>query len=45
LIAASEPTTVRLQELRGVGPMIGTELVTAIGDANQFADGRNWQSR
>ncbi|MFO3797836.1 MAG: IS110 family transposase, partial [Anaerolineales bacterium] len=35
-----EPSAVRLQQLRGVGPMIATALVAAIGDANQFANGR-----
>ncbi|MGF6203994.1 IS110 family transposase [Pseudomonas laurylsulfatiphila] len=39
-IAASEPTAVRLQQLRGIGPMIATALVAAIGDARQFANGR-----
>jgi len=39
-IAASEPTAVRLQQLRGVGPMIATALIAAIGDARQFANGR-----
>ncbi|MNO91051.1 Transposase IS116/IS110/IS902 family protein [compost metagenome] len=39
-IAASEPTAVRLQQLRGVGLMIATALVAAIGDARQFANGR-----
>ena len=39
-IAASEPMAVRLQQLRGVGPMIATALVAAIGDASQFANGR-----
>ncbi|MGF6161259.1 transposase [Pseudomonas sp. 2725] len=39
-IAASEPAAVRLQQLRGVGPMIATALVAAIGDASQFANGR-----
>jgi transposase len=39
-IAASEPTAVRLQQLRGVGPMIATALVAAIGDARQFANSR-----
>lgn len=38
--AASEPAAVRLQQLRGVGPMIVTALVAAIGDASQFANGR-----
>jgi transposase len=39
-IAASEPTAVRLQQLRGVGPMIATALIAAIGDARQFGNGR-----
>jgi transposase len=39
-IAASEPAAVRLQQLRGVGPMIATALVAAIGDAKQFVNGR-----
>ena len=39
-IARSEPTAMRLQQLRGVGPMIATALVAAIGDARQFANGR-----
>ncbi|MHC8381840.1 IS110 family RNA-guided transposase [Pseudomonas sp. LB3P14] len=39
-IAASDPAAVRLQQLRGVGPMIATALIAAIGDARQFANGR-----
>ncbi|TPG93886.1 IS110 family transposase [Pseudomonas caspiana] len=39
-IAASEPNAVRLQQLRGVGPKIATALIAAIGDARQFANGR-----
>lgn len=39
-IARSEPVAIRLQQLRGVGPMIATALVAAIGDARQFANGR-----
>ena len=38
-ISASEPTAVRLQQLRGVGPMIATALIAAIGDARQLANG------
>ncbi|MNL46963.1 Transposase IS116/IS110/IS902 family protein [compost metagenome] len=41
-IAASEPSAVRLQQLRGVGPMIATALVVAVGDARQFANGRQF---
>ncbi len=37
VIAANEPNAQSLQQLRGVGPMIATALVVAIGDARQFA--------
>jgi len=40
LIAASDPVAKRLQQLRGVGPMIATALLATVGDANQFANGR-----
>ena len=36
-IATNEPSAVRLQQLRGVGPMIATALVVALGDARQFS--------
>jgi transposase len=39
-IAQNDPVTVRLQQLRGVGPMIATALVASIGDARQFANAR-----
>lgn len=39
-IAQSDPDAVRLQQLRGVGPMIATALLAAVGDARQFANGR-----
>jgi transposase len=41
-IATNEPSAVRLQQLRGVGPMIATALVVALGDARQFANGRQF---
>ncbi|HFK2002969.1 MULTISPECIES: IS110 family RNA-guided transposase [Pseudomonas] len=41
-IAANEPSAQSLQQLRGVGPMIATALVAAIGDARQFANGRQF---
>ncbi|BAN49263.1 hypothetical protein PCA10_35310 [Metapseudomonas resinovorans NBRC 106553] len=41
-IAANESAAVRLQQLRGVGPMIATALVVALGDARQFANGRQF---
>ncbi|MGA9032186.1 MAG: IS110 family transposase [Sulfuricaulis sp.] len=40
LIAASDPVAKRLQQLRGVGPMIATALLATVGDAHQFANGR-----
>ena len=39
LLARSEPA-MRLQQLRGIGPMIATALVAAVGDATQFTNGR-----
>jgi transposase len=39
-IAAHEPAAIRLQQLRGVGPMVATALLAAIGDASQFTNGR-----
>ena len=39
-IAASDPVAKRLQQLRGVGPLIATALVATVGDASQFGNGR-----
>jgi transposase len=39
-IALNNPVAVRLQTLRGVGPMIATALIAAVGNAQQFANGR-----
>jgi transposase len=39
-IAQSDPVAKRLQQLRGVGPMVATALVAAVGTAEQFANGR-----
>lgn len=39
-IAQSDPAAKRLQQLRGVGPIIASALVAAVGDARQFANGR-----
>jgi transposase len=39
-IAASDPVARRLQQLRGVGPMVATALIATVGDARQFANGR-----
>jgi transposase len=40
LIAQADPVAKRLQQLRGVGPMIATAIVANVGDAKQFANGR-----
>jgi transposase len=39
-MALNIPVAVRLQTLRGVGPMIATALIAAVGDGQQFANGR-----
>jgi transposase len=39
-LAASDPVAQRLQQLRGVGPMIATTLLATVGDASQFTNGR-----
>ena len=40
-IAKSDPVAQRLQQLRGVGPVIATALVAAVGSGQQFAKGRD----
>lgn len=39
-IARDDPAAKRLQQLRGVGPIIASALVAAVGDARHFANGR-----
>jgi transposase len=39
-IAVTDPVAKRLQQLRGVGPMIATAMVATVGDVKQFANGR-----
>jgi transposase len=39
-IGRHDPVAVRLQQLRGIGPITATALVATIGDASQFASGR-----
>lgn len=39
-IAETDPVAKRLQQLRGVGPMIATAMVATVGNATQFANGR-----
>jgi len=38
--AKADPAAQRLQQLRGVGPLTATALVACVGDASQFANGR-----
>ncbi|WP_280136519.1 IS110 family transposase [Dyella japonica] len=38
--AKADPDARRLQQLRGVGPVVATALVACVGDARQFANGR-----
>ena len=40
LIAQSDPVAKRLQQLRGVGPMVATALLASVGDGKQFRNGR-----
>lgn len=40
LIAQGDPVAKRLQQLRGVGPIVATALVAAVGSGEQFANGR-----
>jgi len=40
LIAESNPDAKRLQQLRGVGPMIATALVASVGNGGHFTRGR-----
>ena len=39
-MAQHDPVAKRLQQLRGVRPLIATALVAAVGNAEQFANGR-----
>jgi len=40
-IARNDPMTKRLQQIRGVGPLIATALVGTVGDARQYRKGRD----
>ena len=40
MIAQSDPVAKRLQQLRGVGPMVATALVATVGSVEPFANGR-----
>jgi len=39
-LAKQNEVTQRLQQLRGVGPMVATALVATVGDATQYKNGR-----
>jgi transposase len=41
IIAQENPIAKRLQQLRGVGPLIATALVATMGDAKQYRRGRD----
>jgi transposase len=41
VIAQENPTAKRLQQLRGVGPLIATALVATVGDGKQYRNGRD----
>ena len=40
LIARTDPMAKRLQQLRGVGPLIATALIASVGTGEQYAKGR-----
>ncbi len=40
LMAEHDPVAKRLQQLRGVGPMVATALLACVGDGKQFRNGR-----
>jgi len=39
-IAKSDPMAKRLQQLRGVGPLVATALIATVGNGDQFSKGR-----
>jgi len=39
-IAWQDPVAIRLQQVRGIGPLTATALLATVGDASQFAGGR-----
>jgi transposase len=39
-IAKSDPVAQRLQQLRGVGPLVATALIATVGNGDQFSKGR-----
>ena len=39
-IARQDPVAMRLQKVRGIGPLTATALLATVGDARQFSNGR-----
>jgi transposase len=39
-IAPQDPAAIRLRQVRGIGPLTATALLATVGDASQFASGR-----
>jgi transposase len=39
-IARQDPVAMRLQKVRGIGPLTATALLATVGDASQFSNGR-----
>ncbi len=39
-IARQDPAAMRLQQVRGIGPLTATALLATVGDASQFSNGR-----
>lgn len=39
-LADSNPVAKRLQQMRGVGPMVSTAIIATVGDAAQYVNGR-----
>lgn len=39
-LARQDPVAVRLQQVRGIGPLTATALLATVGDASQFSNGR-----
>jgi len=39
-VADTDPMAVRLQQLRGVGPLVATALIATVGNGDQFTRGR-----
>ena len=38
--ARQDPSAMRLQQVRGIGPLTATALLATVGDTSQFSNGR-----